>query len=506
LQLKKILKVNMLNLLKPERKELNPFIGIGLLALLFYTSTISYLLFHSLSELISIIIACMIFIISWHSQKYIRNNYLIYISTAYIFVAVLDLLHTLSYPGMSIFQDYDYYANQLWIGARYFESIILLSGFYFLNKEKPLNQKMLLIIFSAVSAVIILSIFKWKVFPICFVEGEGLTPFKKISEYIISIILVCTAFLLYRNRKSFSPNVYRYMLYSIFYTILAELAFTFYISNYGISNLAGHYFKLFSFYCIYRSIIKTGLEEPYEIIFKELADSEKKLSEANTTKNKLFSVLMHDLRGPLSSMNIFLKDVSENFDDYTENELKELLSSGRNSISGLDTMLNNLYTWVTAQSEFIKPQIKELSLLNMVNQAIEPALPAAKQKDIKVSVELDSNLTVKSDEEILKIVIRNIVSNSIKFTEKGGNIKIFCIFIENQTHLVISDTGIGIPEEKINELFSFETRYSRPGTNMEKGSGLGLFMSRDLLSKTGSELKIETEQGKGTSISIIFIH
>ncbi|MDM8538665.1 MASE3 domain-containing protein, partial [Desulfobacterales bacterium HSG17] len=109
---------------KHNNTELYINMAIGLLILggLYMTSLYSYLLFHNISELFSIIVACGIFIVAWNSRKYMENDYLIFLALAYLFIAGLDLLHTLSYKGMQIFKDYDYYANQLWIGARYLES------------------------------------------------------------------------------------------------------------------------------------------------------------------------------------------------------------------------------------------------------------------------------------------------------------------------------------------------------------------------------------------------
>ncbi len=123
-----------------------------------------------------------------------------------------------------------------------------------------------------------MSIFHWKLFPVCFVDGKGLTAFKKISEYIICLYLIISLFLLFRNKNRFELYSYRLLILSICCTIVSELAFTFYISNYGLSNIVGHYFKLFSFYLIYKAIIEIGIQEPYKIIFKELDTSNKNLN------------------------------------------------------------------------------------------------------------------------------------------------------------------------------------------------------------------------------------
>lgn len=244
---------------------------------LYLTTFVNYLLFHSMAEIFSIVVAYSVFMITWNSRQYIKNQYVLFIGIAYLFIALLDLLHTLSYKGMPIFTDYDYYANQLWIGARYMESITLMAGFYFLGSDKHFRPEGLFTAYTLVTAGIVLSIFVWKLFPHCFVEGTGLTPFKKISEYIICMILAVSIWLLNKNRKRFEPDIYNILLGSLVCTIISELAFTFYVNNYGFSNLVGHYFKLFSFYLIYKAIIETAIRKPYEIIFKEL----------NTTNNNL---------------------------------------------------------------------------------------------------------------------------------------------------------------------------------------------------------------------------
>ncbi|MBU2629224.1 MAG: hypothetical protein KKE61_11455 [Proteobacteria bacterium] len=249
---------------------LHKAIIVSVLVGLYLTTFVNYLLFHSLSEIFSIVVAISFFMITWNSKEYIKNQYLLFIGIAYLFIAFIDLLHTLSYKGMPIFTDYDFYANQLWIGARYMESITLVVAFYFLKKDKQINPKILVLIYAVITALLILSIFTWKIFPVCFVEGSGLTAFKKISEYLICGILLAGIGLLIKTRHLFEPYVYKLLALSIICTMISELAFTFYISNYGLSNLVGHYFKLFSFYLIYKSIVEIGIKYPYELIFREL--------------------------------------------------------------------------------------------------------------------------------------------------------------------------------------------------------------------------------------------
>ena len=261
---------------------------LAVIAVVVYlTSLVSYLLFHSIVELFSVIVAFCVFTITWNSLRYTTNPYLLVVGISYFFIGLLDLLHTLAYKGMPIFTDYDYYANQLWIAARFLESSTLLAGFALLRSRWEVRTGLLLGFYLVVTALLVASIFYWKMFPICFVEGKGLTDFKVYSEYAICMILVACMYCLVRNKDHFSARVYQLLVLSITYTIISELAFTFYIDNYGFSNLVGHYFKLFSFIMIYHAIITTGIEDPYSLIFNELNSTNKTLQDEVERRRRL---------------------------------------------------------------------------------------------------------------------------------------------------------------------------------------------------------------------------
>lgn len=266
---------------KSVKRSINTIFIATILFMLYFSSLYNYLLFHTIAEIFSICIAFTVFLMTWNSAKYIENKYLIIVGIAYLFIGVLDLFHAMSYKGMEIFKDYDYYANQLWIAGRYFESIVLIISFARLKSKKHVNVYLIFGIYTIITVVLLLSIFTWKVFPVCFVDGEGLTSFKKISEYIICIIVFGAILFLTKNKDVFDEKVYRLLLLSMIFTIISEFAFTIYIDNYGFSNLIGHYFKIFSFYLIYKVIISKGINEPYEIIFREMKQTEQILFDQN---------------------------------------------------------------------------------------------------------------------------------------------------------------------------------------------------------------------------------
>lgn len=262
------------------RSRLLPIsVSIFFLGGLYLIATVNYLLFHSLAEIFSIVVAFSVFVIAWNSRSYIQNAYLLFVGIAYLFIGGIDLLHTLAYKGMSIFTDYAYYANQLWIAARYMESITLLAAFWFLHKGRLNHPSATVAGYTIATGWVVAAIFYWKIFPVCFVEGVGLTAFKKISEYIICGILLMAIVVLISTRAKFDKRVFKLILWSIICTIVSELAFTFYVNNYGLSNLVGHYFKIFSFYLVYLALILTGIREPYRLTFYELEQANRQLTE-----------------------------------------------------------------------------------------------------------------------------------------------------------------------------------------------------------------------------------
>ena len=353
---------------------------------LYLTSHVNYLLFHSLVELFSIVVAATVFAITWNSVKYIKNPYLIMVGVSYLFIGILDVLHTLAYKGMPIFTDYDFYANQLWIAARGLESCTLLAAFLLLYSHKTVKAGFICILYSLITALLIASIFYWKIFPICFVAGKGLTAFKVYSEYAICAILVASIVLLMRNRSLFAESVYKLLLLSMICTIISELAFTFYIDNFGISNVVGHYFKLFSFMMIYRAIVATGIEEPYHLIFNELnrtnEELQKEIDSRIQTEIKLESEIDERKRTEvaLRESKFFFKESQRaaSIGSYKTNFITGSLEASDilDKIFGIDSGYpHNLQGWLN----IVHPEDREMMEQYLNEEVISKRKPFSKE-------------------------------------------------------------------------------------------------------------------------------
>ena len=263
---------------KDEQLSMKPLelLMLAVVALMLHLSSLySYLLFHSVVEILRIVVLFGVFMLAWHSRRWSQNSFLTFVGISCVFVGSLELLHALAYKGMGVFQGYD--ANlptQLWVAFRYLESISLIVAALLIDKR--FNPAVAFGSYALITAAIAIAIFSG-VFPDCFVEGKGLTTFKIASEYVISGLLLVAILLLMRNRRSFDRDVLSLLVLSLAVSAGAEIAFTQYVSVYGPANELGHYLLLLSAYCVYRAVLVTGLVKPFSLLFRNLKQQEEEL-------------------------------------------------------------------------------------------------------------------------------------------------------------------------------------------------------------------------------------
>jgi hypothetical protein len=256
---------------KPEFNKTHYTVGsLVILVFLFTLSQYKFLLFHGIAELFSIAVAWSLFILVWNTRRIVRNDALLFLGIAYLFIGLMDLIHTLSYDGMGIFLNFPgaNYATQLWIAARGMEAISLF--LFPLLIIRRIRSRLVIGIYAAITALLMATIFLWHVFPDCYIDGPGLTAFKKVAEYIISLTLLGSIALLYRTRHKMDTTVFGLMIGTVAITIAGELAFTFYVSVFGLSNVIGHFFKIISYFLIYLALIRSSLTRPYTTLFQNL--------------------------------------------------------------------------------------------------------------------------------------------------------------------------------------------------------------------------------------------
>jgi len=276
---------NFLDYFKENNIEAKMIFILILSSIFFIIGIYNFMLFHLVVELFSVFVAFSIFMLVFYSKDRIENNYLIFLGAAFLFIGGFDFVHTLFYKGMDVFNySKANIPTQLWIISRYLESFSLMGAVYLIGHKKRIKLNNLLIYYSLISGVLIVTLFIG-IFPDCYIEGIGLTAFKKISEYIISAVLFVVLFITYKKKNKMNQKIFELLLVSITITIISEISFTFYDSVYGIANIIGHILKFISFYLIYELMLKKIIVEPQEVLFDELKESKEKWELAAESAN-----------------------------------------------------------------------------------------------------------------------------------------------------------------------------------------------------------------------------
>jgi len=225
------------------------------------------------------------------------------------------------------------------------------------------------------------------------------------------------------------------------------------------------------------------------------------LRSINTTKDKFFSIIAHDLRGPISSQFGITSILIDEFHEISDEEKLRLIKSVDQASKQTYKLLENLLYWARSQTGKLEFNPKRFNLYEVVEDVVSLLKEGALAKQIKIDLENKPQFFVNADEEMIKTVLRNLISNAIKFTNAGGLIKIF--LKENNDCKIISveDSGVGIDKNYIDKLFSPEMITTTKGTEGEKGTGLGLILCKEFLEKNNGKIWVESELGKGTTFS-----
>lgn len=223
------------------------------------------------------------------------------------------------------------------------------------------------------------------------------------------------------------------------------------------------------------------------------------LERINSEKNKLMSIIAHDLRSPLSNIQNYLELVTEYELDTAERRMVEgdLLKVTRRTID----MLGKLLVWSKAQMDGVNVKLSYVNLRDALFNTIELEKAIALKKDISLTTELNWGIKIVADSDMLQLVIRNLISNAIKFTTAGGQISFKAKQIGSECWLIIRDSGIGMSMEKQSELFSLQAQ-STFGTDNEKGVGLGLLLCKEFTELQGGRIWVESSPGEGTAFFV----
>lgn len=636
----------------------------------------NYGFFHMIMELFSSIIGISILIISGNTYKISKNKSLLVLGIGYGFVAFFDIFHALVYKGTGIIDVGS--ANmptQFWIAARYLEALTLLvSSLFFTSRLKRIKIRLVIFIYLTLSTFLFLGIYYLEIFPDCYIDGRGLTSFKIISEYVVSIILFISMVIQYRLKEYGDSYLLNLMMISIGTTIISEILFTMYKDPYGFANMLGHIFKVISFYFIYKAVVETGLKEPYKLLFKELDrtayDLEKKAFELESVvemletesverknmedilmrnerccnlliDNSPIAIIVHsdgklvfannkaaailgisnpeeligeeviDLIAPeyrktyirnvqeiyennrpmpfmesgiintegevlsvevsrtsfnyrgkhailsilkdvtsikqvenlkkvvkqneklLNETREFNKLITEFFSNIShelktplnvilgtqqilsmygvdklkidDNErLNKYLKSIKQNCYRLLRLVNNLIDLSKIDSGFLKLHLENHNIVSIVENITLSVAEFIESKGVELIFDTDVEEKITAcDPDKMERVILNLLSNSIKFTNPGDSITVNIMDKEEDIIISVKDTGIGIPEDKMNVIFERFRQVDKSLTKNREGSGIGLSLVKSIVEMHGGRIDVKSVLGEGSEFIII---
>jgi two-component system, sensor histidine kinase and response regulator len=226
------------------------------------------------------------------------------------------------------------------------------------------------------------------------------------------------------------------------------------------------------------------------------------LSKLNSLKNEIFSVIGHDLRSPLGTVKMTLEFLSKSASGSCPEEYRTTLDLMIKTTDEVFNLLENLLGWGKSQSGSLSVEPENIELYELIDSVYLLNKVNLSLKKIHFTNDVPRGISVFADMNTLKIAIRNLISNAVKFTPEEGTITTVAKFINGRVQLTVQDTGVGIAEENLSKLFAPGNHISTYGTNKETGSGLGLKLCYDFITRNNGDIKVESEVGKGSSFMI----
>ncbi|MBX2946429.1 MAG: tetratricopeptide repeat protein [Cyclobacteriaceae bacterium] len=252
---------------------------------------------------------------------------------------------------------------------------------------------------------------------------------------------------------------------------------------------------------LYLYLLKRRSNQQLKQINETIERQNVQLQQLNATKDKFFSIIGHDIKGPLNSLTSFSNLLINHFEALSKEDIQTVAKDLDKSLKNLFTLLNNLLEWARSQTGNIdfKPAVFDITEVLQQNKELLQAQAAV--KEIAILYERGVPIQVLANQQSINTVVRNLVSNAIKFTPSHGAIKLAAEQRGNEVIVSVADTGVGMNKNVLEKLFRLDAKHSTPGTANEKGTGLGLILCKDFVEKNSGKLWVESEEGRGSVFS-----
>lgn len=252
---------------------------------------------------------------------------------------------------------------------------------------------------------------------------------------------------------------------------------------------------------ILRQVTKT-LEIQVKERTAELKAQQAELRQLTASKDKFFSILAHDLRAPFYGLLDIIGSINRHIDDFSQDEIEEHVSRLGSSMENVYHLLEHVRMWSDLQRGVVSAHLEDMVLAPVIAKHLRVIAPRLKQKQIELINQVPPGIVARVDPQMFEIILRNLLSNAVKFTYQGGHIRVSAYRNQRVVELAVSDTGTGIPEEDMSQLFRIDAKYSNAGIDGEPGTGLGLIVCQELAKKNHGQISVESEFGCGTRVTV----
>ena len=493
--------------------------SITAFVMLYLLSLKSFLLFHTFAELLGVGVALGIFFIAWNARDNIDNPYFLFVGISHFFIAIVSVLHTLSYKGMNIFDcPGANMATQFWILGGYMQCLVFLAAPVFL--KRTINAHRLFYFNLFISAWGIAFIFMgW--FPECFSEETGLTPFKKNSEIFISLGFLGAIIPIRKAPQMVGDVLAGNLTVALLMNCLSRMAFIFYVSVYGLSNMIGHFLYLIYVYYIYRAVIEESLIRPQNILFNrlnaknealeragkdletkvaqrthELEGLNTRLTQTNNDLEDFAYIVSHDLREPLRGISNFAAILVGENAHRLDPEGKSMLETMVRLAQRQESMIMDILHYSKVRRQPL--DAVDVDLNDLVTDVCDSL--QVKTRIPRVEIRIPTVLpTFTFDRTLLWTIFSNLISNAIKFNDKEHAVVEIGVLEEHEPLCIyVRDYGVGIHEKYFDMIFTIFKRLHKKDM-YGGGTGAGLAIVKNIIDRYHGNIWLESTPNVGTT-------
>ncbi|PLX78435.1 MAG: hypothetical protein C0616_14695 [Desulfuromonas sp.] len=493
----------------PEQRILLSILVTALTALLFSLSRVNYPLFHTLVEFASISVSFTLFSIGWNARYVTRNDSFTFLAITFSAVGGIELCHLLTYKGMGIFPNLSSdIPTQFWIACRFLESVSFLLAALLVDRKLHIKAGTVLFLAIAVAVATGLTIWPFRIFPHCLVEGAGLTAFKVSCEYLVCFIFLFAALVFRRKKAHLDPQLLKLLTVAISLNIAAEFAFTLYRDVYGLTNVLGHILNLAATVLVYRALVLGSLRRPYRTLFRDLDQShqaldqeleQRRLTEAelratNDELDTFVRAVSHDLRSPLTyvigSAQLLGSELNERLSTSEKTLIQGIEAQGQSMVNMLEDLLS-------------------LSKIGHLEQSPQPIytqwLAERVIRDLgenpEGNIKIDSMPTLVAHETQIYQLLLNLVKNALTYAKDSARpIEVGGDRQDGEAQFYVRDYGPGIPLEEREKIFEVFHRVD-PDSDIP-GTGIGLATVKKVADFYRGKAWVEETPGGGATFRV----